>query len=215
MATLYLTIGALITALIHMRAEYLGPDIHIYIFKPLTMIFIISTALIAKSINKPNYKKLILFGLIFSFIGDILLIFPDNMFVPGLVSFLIGHIIYIIAFRKGRKFNVFHWIQLPLLVYGFTVYSILAPGLDDMKIPVLAYIIVILCMFWQAYEQWESNRNKWALYALVGASFFVISDTILAFNKFGFPFEASRWMNLSAYFIAQWLISHSIWQEKA
>ena len=78
-----------------------------------------------------------------------------------------------------------------------------------MAIPVAAYIVVIMVMAWQAWDQWDDVRARWALLAFIGALLFVISDTILAFNKFGESFVAARALTLSTYFSAQWLISNS------
>lgn len=212
MSTVILTLLVIISAAIHMWAEYNGPPIQIYIFKPLTTSLIIALAALAKpSINK-RYKILIIIGLIFSLGGDILLMLPFDLFVPGLISFLIAHLVYIYAFKGDRPWR-FAW--LPTLVsflYGAGIFTILAPGLGDMTIPVIAYIIVILTMAYLAWDQWDQNRDRWALLALIGALFFVVSDSILAINKFRFPFLAGRGLNLSAYFAAQWLIARSIFK---
>ena len=38
-------------------------------------------------------------GLVFSLAGDIFLMLPKNLFLPGLVSFLIAHMMYLIGFN--------------------------------------------------------------------------------------------------------------------
>jgi uncharacterized membrane protein YhhN len=95
------------------------------------------------------------------------------------------------------------------LIYGVTIFVILLPGLNGMAVPVAAYILVIMIMAWQAWDQWEDKRARWALLAFIGALLFVISDTLLAVNKFGEPFAAARALTLMTYFSAQWLISNS------
>jgi len=161
MSTVILTLLVIISAAIHMWAEYNGPPIQIYIFKPLTTSLIIALAALAKpSINK-RYKILIIIGLIFSLGGDILLMLPFDLFVPGLISFLIAHLVYIYAFKGDRPWR-FAW--LPTLVsflYSAGIFMILAPGLGDMTIPVIAYIIVILTMAYMAWDQWDQNRGRW------------------------------------------------------
>jgi uncharacterized membrane protein YhhN len=54
-----------------MWGEYQGPDILIYIFKPLTMIFIITIAVLAKEPPSRKYMYAIIAGLLFSLMGDI------------------------------------------------------------------------------------------------------------------------------------------------
>jgi uncharacterized membrane protein YhhN len=209
MTRLILTILAIISASLHIWGEYQGPDYLIYIFKPLTMIFIIIIAVLAKEPPSRRYKIAIIAGLIFSMIGDVLLSLPVDAFMIGLISFLIAQMIYTYAFRAGRPLRIKFIAILPFLIYGVTIFIILLPGLNGMAVPVAAYILVIMIMAWQAWDQWEDKRARWALLAFIGALLFVISDTLLAVNKFGEPFAAARALTLTTYFSAQWLISNS------
>ena len=211
MTRLILTVLAIISASIHLWGEYQGPDYLIYIFKPLTMIFIIIIALLGKNPPSRKYKLAIAAGLIFSMIGDILLMLPVDLFIAGLVSFLIAQLIYTYAFHSGRSF-CFRFIPiLPFVVYGILIFVILFPWLNGMMIPVAAYLLVIMVMAWQAWDQWDDKRTRWGLLAFIGALLFVISDTILAVNKFVAPFWAARLLTLTTYYAAQWLISNSVY----
>ena len=78
-----------------------------------------------------------------------------------------------------------------------------------MAVPVAAYVLVIMMMAWQAWDQWDDKRARWALLAFIGAVLFVVSDSILALNRFGEPFLAARALTLITYYSAQWLISNS------
>ncbi|UCF28848.1 MAG: lysoplasmalogenase [Chloroflexota bacterium] len=209
MTTIVLTILAIISASLHMWGEYQGPDILIYIFKPLTMIFIITIAVLAKEPPNRRYKFAIIAGLLFSMMGDIFLMLPMDLFIAGLLSFLVAQIIYTYAFRAGRPLRIKILAMLPFVIYGVVIYMILLPGLRGLAIPVAVYVIVILTMAWQAWDQWDDVRARWALLAFIGAVLFVISDSILALNKFGEPFVAARALTLTTYFSAQWLIANS------
>jgi uncharacterized membrane protein YhhN len=209
MSTIILTILGIISALIHMWAEYRGPAIQIYIFKPLTMVFIVLIAMLAKKPPSRRYKYAIITGLLFSMTGDIFLMLPMDLFIAGLGSFLIAQLIYTYAFRAGRPLRFKFLAMLLLAIYGVLIYVILIPGLNGMAVPVAAYIVVILTMAWQAWDQWDQIRRRWALLAFIGALLFVISDSILALNRFGEPFTAARALTLSTYYSAQWLISNS------
>jgi uncharacterized membrane protein YhhN len=209
MTTTILTILTVISALIHLWAEYQGPPILIYIFKPLTMVFIILIAVLSKTPPSSRYRVVIIAGLLFSLVGDILLMLPVDLFIVGLVSFLIAQLIYTYAFRSGRPWRLKYLAMLLFAVYGVLVYAILLPGLGGIAVPVAAYVVVILVMAWQAWDQWDQLRSRWALLAFIGALFFVFSDSILALNKFGEPFYAARALTLSTYYTAQWLIANS------
>lgn len=209
MTRLILTMLVIISASLHLWGEYQGPDLLIYIFKPLTMVFIILIAVLAKEPPSRRYKIAIVAGLIFSMIGDVLLSLPVDAFMIGLISFLIAQMIYTYAFRAGRALRIKFIAVLAFLIYGVIIFVALLPGLNGMAVPVAAYILVIMIMAWQAWDQWDDVRARWALLAFIGASFFVISDTLLAVNKFGEPFVAARALTLTTYFSAQWLISNS------
>ena len=209
MARIILTVLAVISALIHMWGEYQGPDVLIYLFKPLTMLLIILIALLANEPPSRRYKAAIIVGLLFSLAGDILLIQVLDTFILGLLSFLAAQVIYTYAFRAGRPFKFNLLVVLPFAVYGVLIYVLLKPGLDGMALPVAAYIVVIMVMAWQAWDQWDDVRRRWALLAFVGALLFIFSDSLLALNRFLEPFAAARALTLTTYFSAQWLISNS------
>ncbi|MBW1717633.1 MAG: lysoplasmalogenase [Deltaproteobacteria bacterium] len=205
-----LTLLAVGSAILFIWAEYYGPPIQIYIFKPLTMVFILVIAVLKTKASPALYAFAIIAGLVFSMAGDIFLMLPSDQFILGLVSFLIAHLFYITAFTYGRKIRPAPWLLIPFVIYGILIYGILSPYLGVMKLPVAAYIVVILIMGWRAWERWSHTTERTALLAFLGAVLFIISDSILALNRFREPFEVARALNLSTYFAAQWLITLSI-----
>ncbi len=203
-----LLLPIIISASMHIRAEYHGPRRHIYIFKPLTMVFILLIAIFGRA-DSPFYKHMITAGLLFSLAGDVFLMLPSDRFVAGLIAFLIAHLFYIAAFVSEVSALAW-WPLIPLAIYGIIVYIILAPVLGKLKWPVVIYVLVILIMAWLAWERWNQGGHGGELAAFAGALLFVISDTILAINRFRKAFKMSRAMNLTAYFAAQWLIASSV-----
>ena len=208
MLTSMLTLLAILSASIHIRAEYRGPRQHIYIFKPLTMVFILLIAILGQA-TLPFYKYMIITGLVFSLAGDVFLMLPADRFVAGLVAFLIAHLFYIAAFASEISVLIW-WPLVPAVIYGIVIYTVLAPSLGKLKLPVLIYVGGILIMTWLAWERWSQTGQSGALLASVGAVLFVISDTILAINRFRGAFKPARALNLTTYFAAQWLIAGSV-----
>ena len=208
MLTSMLTLLAILSASIHIRAEYRGPRQHIYIFKPLTMVFILLIAILGQA-TLPFYKYMIITGLVFSLAGDVFLMLPADRFVAGLVAFLIAHLFYIAAFASEISVLIW-WPLVPAVIYGIVIYTVLAPSLGKLKLPVLIYVVGILIMVWLAWERWIQTDQSGALLASVGAVLFVISDTILALNRFRGTFKPARALNLTTYFAAQWLIAGSV-----
>lgn len=181
-----------------------------YIAKPAIIISLIFLFIkTSESLTKP-IKNLTLLALIFSLLGDVLLMFVDtseHFFTLGLVAFLTAHIMYVFLFLKHRNMDrsPFGFITL-LLIYATSLFYFLKDGLAEMLIPVVVYMIVILAMATSAYLR--KNKANILSYGLVflGALFFMASDSILALNKF---YEPIPWSNISimvTYAIAQYLI---------
>ena len=208
MLTFILMLLVILSASIHIRAEYRGPRQHVYVFKPLTMVFIWLIAILGQA-TFPFYKYMIIIGLLFSLAGDVFLMLPSDRFLAGLVAFLIAHLFYIAAFLSEISALTW-WPLVPLVIYGIVIYIIVASSLGKLKLPVLIYVVVILIMAWLAWERWSQTGQSGALLAFVGAVLFVISDTILAINRFRGAFKPSRALNLTTYFAAQWLIASSV-----
>ena len=100
------------------------------------------------------------------------------------------------------------------------MYAYLWPGLHDMKIPVAVYVLAIAAMGWQATARWIGAgpsgvtasvvTEPGALLACIGAVFFLVSDSVLAVNRFRRPFAAAQAVVLGTYFLAQCLIALSV-----
>jgi uncharacterized membrane protein YhhN len=210
MSAILLTLLIVVSAALHLRAEYLGPANQVYLFKPLTTSLIILLALTRPEPPTSFYKMAILAGLLFSLAGDVFLMLPSDRFLLGLISFLVAHLAYIVAFSSVTGFYRSWWALLPFLIYGLLIIIYLWPGLGQMAIPAFIYMLVILVMAWQALGQWRQTGDTRALLAFAGALFFVISDSALAINRFRQPFETGRLVVLSTYYLAQWLIALSV-----
>lgn len=181
-----------------------------YITKPLTTLLIILIAIFQLPETGSTYGYLILTGLFFSLLGDIFLMLPTDKFVQGLVSFLVAHIAYIIAFSLGfgPYFEIGYLI--PSAVYTIIFLWILLPKTGEMKIPVVVYALVLMTFLWQATGRFYYLGNSSAFFTFAGAILFVISDTILAYSKFIKTPKASSFLIHSTYWVAQLLIALSI-----
>jgi len=205
----FLSLLILISGVIHVRAEYKGPPLQKYIFKPLTTSLIILIAILTRAEVASPYKILIVTGLLFSLAGDIFLMLPSDRFIAGLISFLTAHLFYIVAFVVDSGLASALW-AVPFLVYGASIFYLLAPHVGKMRIPVIVYILVISFMAWQATGRWYEIRGERTFLAFIGAALFVTSDSVLALNRFRKPFAPARALTMSTYYTAQWLIALSI-----
>jgi len=188
-----------------------------YFSKPLIIIaLIVFFYKQSKHLNK-SIRVITLLALMFSLIGDVLLMFVNksaNFFMSGLVAFLIAHIMYISVFYKSRNKTA---NKLPiiviLLIYASGLFYFLIDGLGEMLIPVLLYLLVILTMATTAFIRKRSNRDSYKL-VFVGAVFFMISDSLLALNKFYEPLPYSNISIILTYAFAQYLIVLGILKQK-
>lgn len=207
-----LTICVIISAVVTIAAREKGWRRTLYFFKPLTMVFILSTVILSARPIFTTYFYFIVTGLFFCLAGDVFLMLPERFFIPGLCSFLMGHVCYTLAFTSEIGFGLTLGVLLPVIIVGFSFLFILAPSLGRMKIPVFVYTGVILLMVWQAWERYVRVRGMGMLLAGIGALFFFISDSALAMNKFRSKLPHAHTFILSAYFTAQWLMALSAGQ---
>ena len=124
-----------------------------YIFKPLIIIWLLAYFILQLRAVRSNLKKWIIAALLFSWLGDVLLMLQDDnsfFFLLGLSAFLVAHVFYILFFHFIRmKENVKSrwWLLLIVALYYLILISFLSPHLGDMKLPVRIYAIVISFMF--------------------------------------------------------------------
>ncbi len=210
MPVIILTVLALVAMIFTILAAYQGWRLAHYLFKPLTIVFIILIALEPNHPTSSFYRYTILAGLLFSLAGDIFLMLPrDRFFIHGLISFFIAHFFYIAAFtyESGVEFSMLS--ATPFILYGSLMLRVLWPHLGKMRVPVLAYVMAILMMGWTATSRWVWTEQPGSLLAMLGALFFIASDSLLALDKFKGRFRSAQLLIFSTYSVAQWLIALS------
>ena len=183
------------------------------LFKPLPMLFaIIFVAVRAYSTRAiTRFDALLLLALTFSLVGDVFLMLPGNYFIPGLASFLVAHVFYIALFRQGQTWFPNRNALVAVLAVGAIMYTIVWGGLGDpvLKVAVAAYVSVISLMAAQAIGRARALGSIASQRVALGACIFMVSDSLIAINKFVAPIElASLWI-LATYYCAQLLIVHN------
>jgi uncharacterized membrane protein YhhN len=183
------------------------------VFKPLTMVIaIIFVASSARSTGAiARFDALLLAALVFSLVGDVFLMLPGNYFIPGLASFLVAHVFYIALFRQGHGWFPSKRALVGVLAVGAVMYGIVWGGLNDpvLKIAVAAYVTVISLMAAQAMGRATTTGDAASRWVAVGACVFMVSDSLIAINKFVTPVALSSLWILATYYCAQLLIVHN------
>ncbi len=189
-----------------------------YVAKPAIIISLLFFFVKASILLSKSLRSLVFAALAFSLLGDILLMFAaqsQHFFTAGLVAFLIAHIMYIVVFLKHwNKANSAVGFLVLLLAYALGLFYVLKDGLGEMLIPVIVYMIVILSMATAAFlRKNKVNRLGYNL-VFVGALCFMLSDSILALNKFYEPIPLSNLSIMVTYAMAQYLIVLGILKTK-
>ena len=150
--------------------------------------------------------RLLLAGLALSLLGDCFLMVP-GYFIPGLLSFLCAHLCYLALFRQGVSWLPSRRGVWATLGVGVAMYAVLFPALDPvLRAAVGAYVVVIALMAAQAIGRALVLRDKASIAVAIGACIFMLSDSLLALNKFAVPFPMAQFLVLASYYVAQILI---------
>jgi len=207
---LYVAIGAIeiATEITESRAWHVRS-------KPLLVLLVIALFLVRTYRSKGTTKTLVLVSLFFSWVGDVLLMYKERVswsFLGGLLAFLIAHIFLIAAYRMGSegRFQLSFFIFVPVIGYGVVLYSILAPHLGTMHIPVAVYAVVLLSMFVAALERRHRVSQESFWWAFGGSICFVLSDSILAWHSFVQPSVVARVLLMTLYIAAQYAIARGM-----
>jgi uncharacterized membrane protein YhhN len=199
--TIYLTISIL--EIIFGINHY---QIGIFITKPLIMISIMIFYFL-KTQNKRNLQDiLILIAFLFSMLGDTFLMFQgEKYFMFGLGSFLITHLFYIFVFSRNRlKTNIV--ARISFFVFSAIMLFLLQNYINgSFIIPIVIYMITITIMAISSSER-NTNRESYRM-VLIGAILFVLSDSLIALNKFVVPIPFETFLIMGTYVFAQYLIA--------
>ena len=178
----------------------------------LSLLFIVAALVQPHPVGR--YFGLLLAGLIFCLGGDVFLALPQKkMFLLGLISFLIGHVFYVLAFLTIAHMTGWVWIGYAVTIgISVMVFLWLKPHLGTMKVPVLFYVIVITAMVCAALTVYgnplvrEAGRGM----ILAGAVAFYLSDLFVARDRFLQNEFINRLIGLPLYYVGQFLLAFSV-----
>jgi len=157
--------------------------------------------------NNGRFGWLLVAGLAASLVGDCFLMVP-GFFIPGLVAFLVAHLFYIALFAQGVPWFASGRALAGTLAAAAAMYALLYPSLGPvLKVAVGCYAVVIALMAAQAIGRAALLRDARSTSVAVGAIFFMLSDSLLAINKFAAPVPMAQFWVLGTYYVAQVLIA--------
>lgn len=195
-------------AIVYLAASLADLTTGTFYLKPFLLVALMAATIFSRTFL---HKSLLFTALMFCWTGDVLLLFAgrDAMyFILGLVAFLVGHIFYIFLFKKMIKsnrgiFRINIWALSMIGLYLIAFYVLMSPHLGSMLIPVMIYAVVISTMLYFAILLYRFLPAYNSFFILSGALAFVISDSILAVNKFYSPLPLSGFLIMLTYLYAQ------------
>ncbi|MEO6801159.1 MAG: lysoplasmalogenase [Rhodanobacter sp.] len=189
-----------------------------WIAKPLATLLVLASAACAWSPVSRRYRNWIVAGMLFSLVGDICLMLPADLFVAGLLAFLCGHACFITAFLGDSRFAVRPWAWIICLLIGGANLALLWPSIPvALHLAVAVYGLVLSAMGAQALGRaWFHARHvlaRPARRAAIGAGLFMLSDSLLAWNRFHGELPLATLWVLGSYYAALWFIARSVAQD--
>jgi uncharacterized membrane protein YhhN len=151
-----------------------------YAAKPLAMAALVGVA-VALVPEDESTRSWFVAALVLSLAGDVFLMLPRDLFVAGLAAFLLGHLAYVAGFGVGEAWP---WILAVVVVAAAVgtpvVRALLRDGHRDLLGPVAAYMAVISVMVACAIGTGDAV-------AIAGGALFMLSDSLIAWNRFVRP----------------------------
>jgi uncharacterized membrane protein YhhN len=187
-----------------------------YLAKPAVMVALLAGLWLAGGFQGGTWPFAV--GLFFSLLGDVFLMLPQDLFIPGLISFLLAHLAYIVGFTAtdAPAGPIALVLVLPVMAAAAFVFrqvrsALVARGEGRLTLPILIYTLVISLMLLAALV--TLIRPEWppvaAILASAGALLFFISDGVLAWNRFVTPLSYGPLVVIITYHLGQALISLS------
>jgi uncharacterized membrane protein YhhN len=197
-----------ISAMVSVYCQLNQLDELFIVFKPLTTILIIAALLIYGNRRMPRYFVTLLLALVACLLGDVFLL-NDDYFVYGLTAFLIGHLLFCYAFISLGGFKFYLTPLFILVGVSLSFYLYLLPTLGSFAVPVAVYNSVIVLMAWQGVNLLICNKSYFTGCIALAAVLFMVSDSVIAIDKFIMPFNWSSAIILPLYWLSISMLSYS------
>ena len=188
-----------------------------FVCKPAMLIILSSWFFFSSRRYGDRFTILVQAGLFFSLLGDVALMFQHKdefNFLIGLAAFMVAHLCYSLAFAhnalevgdmEGLLVSIL--IGIAMISYAFFFSYGLVPYLDEsLSIPVIAYVVAISLMGITAGLRFKRTYPRSFWFVMIGAVLFVVSDSLLARNRFIRPFGSADLLVMLTYGAAQYLI---------
>jgi uncharacterized membrane protein YhhN len=167
--------------------------------------------------DRDKRTNTVLLALLFSWLGDVFLLLQsldELFFMVGLGSFLVAHIFYIRCYQQFQAEDTSRALtgvqrfrfSIPIILAGTGLITVLYPHLGALKIPVIVYALVLMLMALNALFRFGRTNSSSFTAVFLGAILFMISDSLIAINKFLTPVSEGGFWIMLTYIAAQFLL---------
>lgn len=220
--SLWLHLLFAVIVIVELTGRLIGDVQMEYVVKPLIMIWIsIYFMLFAK---KNAFAIPVLLAFFFSWAGDNLLMLSDRdelFFFAGVGGFFCAQLAYLYTFLRfsenGGKGYVQKnfWVSLPFIVYVAGILILLYPGLEGVMKPVITvYALSLMLMSMAALNRSGRVGDLSFRLTFAGSLLFMLSDSMIAFDKFHTEIPLAGFLIMLTYISAQYLIMRGLILEK-
>jgi len=196
---------------VHLAAYYAGQRVIAGALKALPILVLAATVYGAAGHGGASYGRIVALGLVLSAVGDVSLVFSSG-FLVGLSAFFLAHLCYITAFADGAVLTpVAAGTAAGLAGFALAMLRYLWPHVRRrLRVPVTTYIGALTVMAWCAIARATApGAGTVEAAAAIGATSFLLSDSVLAVNRFARPFAGAHAVVMVTYYAAQMLIARS------
>ncbi len=182
--------------------------------KPLLIPVLIYWVFLKAAGYVPLSRLLLAGGLVLAWVGDVLLIHQGQelYFLGGLGAFLVMQVLYVIVFynsmhqQKWPPFNLIIPFLLVFLSVGYSAFIYARP----MWVSISFYMLSILSMLAFAMNRRNQTNSRSFSFVVIGAALFVLSDSLIGFNKFIGAIPLASFLIMATYIPAQYFIVQGI-----
>lgn len=149
-----------------------------------------------------HYCQNIIIGLLCSSVGDAFLLSRVTLFIFGLLAFAMAHAFYLVAMEpvplQSRNRDLY-------ILSGIVCFLVIQEGIHStiMKGLILMYISLIFSVGWRATSRYEYYKTDALLYGSIGVLLFMLSDFIIAVDKWRIGIPAVQFLVMTSYYAGQ------------
>lgn len=187
---------------------YRGPAWQRWVFKPVTLLLLLLLALQAPLPGPTGY--LIIAGLLATLLGDALTLLPRQRLLYAFGAYFLSHLLYSLYFTSHTSFDFYLPLPLALIIVGALLIATIWTRLEELRMPILAFIGITLVMVWLAGATYFSRPTDASLSEFMGAGLLLLGNVVWLISKYRHRLPADSAIVAACYFGGHFLIVRSL-----